>query len=175
MLLFLGFCAAVESAALEAYLNRVVPKALHFEKLTKPVRLDVFVTKYGKTITATCTSGKRKISADVLPDNDEYEVTWVEADDKDGWTYSRPTPADETAAMHYMTRLVNSIDPPEFVRATSHRVKTIAGEEHHQMTLVTKLYGRRSMQFIEWKYLKDSPEKHTFVDHQVVVRDGDLI
>lgn len=175
LLLLLSLCRSDDSAALESYLKRVIPKVLYFEKLNKVLSLDVFVTKYGQTITATCTVGKRKISADVITSDTDYEITWAEADDQNGWRYERPTGDDEGAAMHYMEQLVNSVDPPTLTRVTSHRVKTISGETHHQMTLITELYGRKSLQFLEWKFLRDEPDKHTFVAHNVIVRDGEVI
>ena len=160
-----------EANALGSLLGRAVPKVLYFENLKEPVRLEK-VSQSGEHAKALCMCGARAIEVELAVVNGTWEVIYAQADNAAGWEYVRATAEDDAIGIGYMEKMVNSVSPPSLVRSTSHRVKNIGGDVHHQMTLIMELYGRRSLQFVEWKFYKDKPTKHTCVDHQVIVRDG---
>lgn len=172
--LVLVLAASNDQNAIEEYLARVVPKALYFEQFSGSLKLDAYGNKNG-VLSASATIGDRKITSEFKSSESSYEILYVEADDNDGWKYQRATKEDDDVAIHYLRMMVNSIVEPNLVRSTSHRVKTINGEVHHQMTLIMEIAGKETLQYIEWKFFKDQTKKHTFVEHQVVVRDGDEI
>lgn len=171
--LFFAVSLSGDQDAIEKYLARVVPKALYFEQFTLPLKLDAYGNKDGVT-SASATIGDRKVAADFKESGSSYEILYVEADDNDGWKYQRSTKEDDEIASHYLKMMVNSIVEPNLVRSTSHRIKEVDGEMHHQMTLILEIAGKETLQFIEWKFIKNNT-KHTFVDHHVIVRDGDEI
>lgn len=174
-MLGLLFTVALSSdqTAIEKYLARVVPKALYFEQFSAPLKLDAYGNRNG-VLSASATIGSRKVTAEFKESGSSYEIIYVEADDNDGWKYQRASKQDDDVASHYLKMMINSIVEPNLVRSTSHRLKEIDGEMHHQMTLILEIAGKETLQFIEWKFIKNNT-KHTFVNHHVIVRDGDEI
>ena len=170
--LFLAAALAGKKKRMQKYLARVVPKALWFEKLDGKVKVMRIVKSDGKIRKVSAKLGKRAIMCDIGINNSEMELLYAEADNRDGWHYQRATAEEDRIGIELMRKMVNSLVPPELVRSTSHRVKEIDGCLHHQMTLIMQVYGKRSMQFLEWKNIGD---RHEFVDHKVIAKEGEEI
>ena len=167
--------AAALAGEVEKYVARVVPKVLWFEGLKGELVVDAIVDEDRDVRTVKAAIGERKVTCLVERVAEDFEIVYAEADNRDGWVYRRATAEEDETGIGYMRKMVNSIVPPSLVRSTAHRVKEIDGNVHHQMTLIMEVYGRRSLQFIEWKDIRGDSSDHTFVDHHVITREGELI
>ena len=167
--------AAAVASEVEAYVVRVVPKVLWFEGFKGEVLVDALGEEDGDVTTVNAAIGERRVRCLVERVGEEWDVVYAEADNRDGWVYRRATAEEDEVGIGYMRKMVNSIVPPSLVRSTAHRVREVDENIHHQMTLIMEVYGRRSLQFLEWKDVKGDSCDHAFVDHHVIAREGETI
>ena len=160
----------------QKYINRVIPKVLWYESFKGSLTIEGVENSNSDGSLEIKVKSEDKISKLIIKEKgNDYEPIWaevIESKDKT-WTYSKPTDEITKVCQHYLSMMVNSIFPPKIVRIVSHRSAIQSGSEHHQSILLTELNGRRSLLDIEYKYIAN--HKHTFVNHAVIVSDGQEI
>ncbi|OHT06996.1 hypothetical protein TRFO_24791 [Tritrichomonas foetus] len=164
--------SSVSSDDVVTYAINILPKVLCFADIKREKIVVDKISESNQIFTVLASSGAQKITAIFESSSSAVLLTWAETDDNSIWKFEKASPEVEKTAMHYMEMLINSIDPPKLVRITSHRSQILNGEKIHQLTLITELHERRSLQFLQFKFKANG--RHTFIQHDVLLKDGEI-
>ena len=152
---------------------RVIPKILYFIEDDEEIYIKEIKTLTNNLSELKLTIGNYNIKTIIKSISEEKHIEWVEILNDKEWNYSIPNNQIKETSIDLMEMMLNTMEKPKLELVPFHRTKLEKNSIIHQIIIIINLLNQKSMHFIEYKDLPIG--KPRFIDHNVIVKDGEEI